>query len=63
MFTVEDREPMSVYGQRGPEEAMKAFIKGLRFQAVEAMIFSGVPLDVVKKTVRAIERIHGGYGL
>ena len=65
MFTVEDRGThVSVRSKEAPEEAMKAVHKGFKgSRRYEGHIdISGVPLDVVKKTVRAIERIHGGYG-
>ena len=65
MFTVEDRDThVSVRSKEAPEEAMEAIHKAFRgSKRYEGHIdIFNVPLDVVKKTVRAIERTHGGYG-
>lgn len=65
MFTVEDRNThVSVRSKEAPEEAMKAVNKAFKgSKRYEGHIdITNVPLDIVKKTVRAIERTHGGYG-
>lgn len=65
MFTVEDRSThVSVRSKEAPEEAMNAVYKAFKgSKRYEGHIdISNIPLDLVKKTVRAIERTHGGYG-
>ena len=65
MFTVEDRNThVSVRSKEAPEEAMEAVHKAFRgSKRYEGHIdITGVPQDVVKKTIRAIERTYGGYG-
>lgn len=65
MFTVEDRGThISVRSKEAPEEAMTAvytaFTGSKRYEG--HIDITGVPHDLVSKTVRAIERTHGGYG-
>lgn len=65
MFTVEDREThISVRSKEAPEDAMKAVHKAFKgSKRYEGHIdITGIPADIVKKTVRAIERTNGGYG-
>mgnify|MGYP000844259437 CR=1 FL=1 len=65
MFTVEDRNThISVRSKEAPEEAMEAvhqaFLGSKRYEG--HIDIPNVPLEHVKKVVRAIERSHGGYG-
>jgi tryptophanyl-tRNA synthetase len=65
MFTIEDRDShISVRSKDAPEEAMKAVhkaFKGSKKYEGHIDIF-GVSHEIVSRTVRAIERTHGGYG-
>ena len=65
MFTIEDRDShISVRSKEAPPEAMKAVHKAFKTSKLyEGHIdITGIAHEVVSKTVRAIERAHGGYG-
>ncbi|HWQ63785.1 MAG TPA: tryptophan--tRNA ligase [Methanospirillum sp.] len=65
MFTVEDRDThISIRSKEAPKEAMDAVQKAFKgSKRYEGHIdVTGVPHDIVAKTIRAIERANGGYG-
>lgn len=65
MFTIEDRSShISVRSKEAPDDAMKAVHKAFKGSKLyEGHIdITGVSHEIVSRTVRAIERAHGGYG-
>lgn len=65
MFTIEDRDThISIRSKEAPGEAMEAVHKAFRgSKRYEGHIdVTGVTHEIVSRTVRAIERVHGGYG-
>jgi tryptophanyl-tRNA synthetase len=65
MFTIEDRgSHISIRSKEAPEEAMEAVHKTFKgSRRFEGHIdIPGISYEFAAKTVRAIERSHGGYG-
>ncbi|MDD1730170.1 MAG: tryptophan--tRNA ligase [Methanospirillum sp.] len=65
MFTIEDRDThISIRSKDAPVEAMDAVQKAFKgSKRYEGHIdVTGVSHEIVSRTVRAIERAHGGYG-